>query len=105
MISGIFDEYLFEEVARRKINVSPEVMRYAGISTMRALNKVYQECNYEAKIISAGTRQAFNWVELAGPGQTITLSSKIAEMLVQENPPLVNRIQESAHLKYHKRYS
>lgn len=96
MLPGIFDEYLTEDAARRGVEVSPDVMRQAGISTARAAYKVYLKRNYEAIILSGGARSTFHWTELVGKGMAMTLGWGLAETLIREHHPVVSRIQESA---------
>jgi transaldolase len=96
MLPGMFDEYLAEDAARRGIKVSPEVISQAGISTARAAYKVFHERNYEAIILAGGARSMFHWTELVGRGIAATLSGKLTNALIQEHPPVVRRIHESA---------
>ena len=93
MLPGMFDEYLAEDAARRGVEVSPEVISQAGISTARAAHKIFRERNYSAIVISGGARSTSHWTELVGQGMAITLSGALAGTLIQENPDVVDRIE------------
>ena len=99
MLPGMFNEYLAEDAERRGVKVSDEVISYAGITTAREAYKIYQERNYEAIVLSGGARSMAHWTELVGRGMAMTLSGKLTEALIQEHPPVVSRIQESAPRK------
>jgi transaldolase len=96
MLPGMFDEYLAEDAARRGVEVSPRVLSQAGISAARAAYKIYRERRYEAVILAGGARSKSHWTELVGDGMAITLSGALARKLIDENPPVVNRIEASA---------
>ena len=96
MLPGMFDEYLAEDAARRDLEVPPEVISQAGISTARAAYEVYRTRKYEAIVLSGGARAPFHWTELVGPGMALTLSGKLASHLVAETPPVVSRIGAAA---------
>lgn len=96
MLPGMFDEYLAEDAARRGVEVSPLVLCQAGISTARAAYRVYRERGYEAIILAGGARSMSHWTELVGEGMAITLSGSLAKKLMEENPPVENRIEASA---------
>ena len=96
MLPGIFDEYLAEYSAGHGIEVSPEALRQAGITTARAAYRVYRERNYEAIVLSGGARSTFHWTELVGPGIAMTLGGTLTESLLSEHPQTTDRVQESA---------
>ena len=96
MLPGMFSEYLAEDAERRGVKVSAEVMYHAGITTAREAYKVYQERNYEAIILAGGARATPHWTDLVGGSKGMTLSGALAGALIQEHPPVVSRIHESA---------
>lgn len=96
MLPGLFDEYLAEDAKRRGINVAPEILRQAGITTARAAYRVRQERGYAAQILSGGARGTFHWSEVMGREMAITLGGSLMEAVQREQPALVNRIEASA---------
>ena len=96
MLPGMFGEYLAEDAARRGVEISPEALHQAGITTAREAYKVYRERQYDAGVLSAGSRSMSHFTELVGPGVGITLSGKLAQELIAANPPLAPRIDASS---------
>ena len=92
MLPGMFEEYLAEDADRRGVEVSPEVISHAGIHTAREAHKIYRERNYEAIIISGTAQRTDHWTELVGQGMAVTLSGKLGGDLIDEHPPVVERI-------------
>ena len=99
MLPGMFEEYLAEDADRRGVEVSPEVISHAGIHTAREAHKIYRERNYEAIIISGTAQRTDHWTELVGQGMAVTLSGKLGGDLIDEHPPVVERIGASAPQK------
>ena len=96
MLPGLFDEYLAEDAKRRGVTVATEVLREAGISTVRAAHAIRRERGYAAHVLSAGSRGTFHWAELMGRDMAITLGGMLMDAVQREQPPLVNRIDASA---------
>ena len=96
MLPGMFDEYLAEDAARRGVEIAPEVLRQAGVTTARAAYAVYRERGYEAIVLSGGARSTFHWTELIGRDIGITLSGKLTAQLLDERPEIVPRLEASA---------
>ncbi|MDP7399038.1 MAG: transaldolase family protein [Lentisphaeria bacterium] len=96
MLPGMFDEYLAEDAARRGVEVSPELISQAGISTARAAYKIFRERGYGAIVISGGARSTSHWTELVGRDMAVTLSGALAGTLIRESPEIVERIEAAA---------
>lgn len=96
MLPGMLDEYLAEDAARRGVEISPEVLRHAGITSAREAYKIYRERRYEASILSGGARSMAHFTELVGDGFSITLSGKLAQDLLTADLPRESRIEASA---------
>ena len=96
MLPGMFDEYLAEDAARRGVEVPPELISEAGITTARAAHKVWRDRNYEAIVLSGGARSTRHWTELVGEGMAITLSGALAGTLIDQHPPAIARIDAAA---------
>lgn len=88
LITGIYDEYLHNYVAGNKIDISPDILHYAG---MVIAKKVYAEtkAHYpEVGFIGGGVRGLHHFTEMVGADVCITMNwdGQAAELLKLDYP-------------------
>ncbi|MEM2969330.1 MAG: transaldolase family protein [Candidatus Bathyarchaeia archaeon] len=91
-IAGILDDYLNEKIMELGMNIDSRYIRHAGVSMNRKLYKIFKKNNYRARLMFGGSRQPYHFTDLVGGDVAITISPSQAKPLINENPPVVKRI-------------
>jgi len=92
-IAGIYDDYLQKQAAREGIDISSDVLWQAGLAVARKLYILMQERGYPSTFVGGGARGLHHFTEMVGGDVCITINWKgTADLLVDQNPPVVYRI-------------
>jgi len=91
-IAGILDDYLNEKIRELGMSIDLSYIRYAGVSMNRKLYQIFKKNNYKARLMFGGSRQPYHFTDLVGGDVAITISPSQAKPLIDENPPVVTRI-------------
>jgi len=91
-ITGIFDEYLAGLAQRDGIDISPEVLAYAGCAVARKEYQMLKERGYETTMLGGGARGTHHFTEFVGGDVHITINWSTAQSLIEADGPVVSRI-------------
>lgn len=93
-ITGIFDEYLAADAARRGLALPPETLAQAGWIVARTQYRLLRERGCDATLLGGGARNARHFTDMVGGRFDVTLNpGTIAELQVLD-PPLLARLDE-----------
>jgi transaldolase len=92
-ITGILDDYFGNCIAARKIDISPEARKFAGLAIAKKEYKLLKERNYPGTMIGGGARKLEDFTELVGGDLAVTINWEgTAETLIEADRPVVSRI-------------
>ena len=95
LITGIFDEYLHNEVAAEQIDISSDVLRQAGIAVAKKVHEVVRDRRYPCGFIGGGARSLYHFTEMVGAEAAITINwSGSADELLKLDGPVENRFRQ-----------
>lgn len=92
MMVGRLDDYLRDVAKDTGVNVSESDIIQAGTACMKRAYQIFNDKKYEAILMPAGCRGASHITELAGARMIMSISPKIATLLLQEKCPFEERI-------------
>lgn len=92
-ITGIFDEYLGKLVARKQIDIDPEVLSMAGIAIARKQYKCLTDLGYEITMLGGGARKIGHFTDIVG-GPHITINWSTAQELIDSNSTVTRKIDQ-----------
>jgi len=96
-ITGIFDDHMKNVVTRDNIAVSPDALQQAGCIVARKQYRILKERRYPGVMLGGGARGLHHFTEMVGGDMHITINWKgTADKLIQNNPPVVNRMDAEA---------
>jgi len=91
-ITGIFDEYLQNQVKEKNIPVNPDRLFQAGCTLARHQYHVMKERSYPGILLGGGARGLHHFTEMVGGDVHVTINWQgTADVLIQQNPPAVPR--------------
>ncbi len=91
-ITGIFDQYLSEQVAREEIEVCPDALWQAGIAAAKKTYWMTREVCPKMGFIGGGARGLQHFTEMVGADACITINWKgTADRLIEQDMPVVQR--------------
>jgi transaldolase len=96
---GRLEDYIRDINADLELGISEEVISKAGNALTKKTYRLFEEKGFEAKIMPAGLRGVHHLTELAGGKFVFTLHPRIQQMILEENPPLVERMDEPVDAK------
>ena len=91
---GRLEDYIRDINADLELGVSEETISKAGNAMTKKTYQLFEKRGYEAKIMPAGLRGVRHLTELAGGGFVFTLHPRIQQMILEADPPKVERIGE-----------
>lgn len=92
VITGIYDEYLKNTVAKEGIDVSSDALFQAGFAVAKKVSRIIKERGYTAGLIAGGARGLHHFTEMVGSEYCVTINwAGAADMLIAENPPVIQR--------------
>ena len=95
-ISGIFDQYLEGTVKSEKVSIAPQVLAQAGCAIAREQYRILKQRGYEGVMLGGGARGNPHFTEMVGADMCVTINWPMAEDLITQNPPIVNRIDDQS---------
>ena len=91
-ITGIFDQYLQQQVKENQIDISPDALWQAGMIIAKKAYQLTRQCNKEVGFIGGGARGLHHFTEMVGADASVTINWRgTADRLLEENPPVVQR--------------
>ena len=81
-ITGIFDEYIKKLVARQGIDISDEVLAWAGLSIARKEFTMLRDSGYSVTMMGGGARESYHFTGLVGGPVHVTIGWKTAEEIM-----------------------
>ncbi len=90
-IAGIFDEYLAGVAASEGIDISPDILRQAGLTVARKIQSVLDEKGYpDVGYISGGARGLHHFLDWVGSKACVTINwIGTAKNILELDPPVV----------------
>ncbi|HSV99004.1 MAG TPA: hypothetical protein VLI39_02460, partial [Sedimentisphaerales bacterium] len=93
LITGIYDEWLTEEVAAQGIDISPDILYQAGLIIAKKVYRFVHDRGYSLGFIGGGVRGLQHFTEMVGGDVCITMNWQgQAQALLELNPPVVARL-------------
>ena len=92
LMVGRLDDYLRDVAHDTKSIVTEYDINHAGTACIKRAYDIFQERGYEAYIMPAGCRNADHIVDLAGANMIMSISPKITEMIIDEKPDTIKKI-------------
>jgi len=92
---GRLDDYLRDVAKDARIEVKEEDIRMAGIAVAKRAYGIFKEKGYRAKIMPAGLRGPYHLTELAGADMTFSIHLMVQKMILEEDLPQEEKIQEA----------
>ena len=93
-ITGILDDHFKRVVAGKTLGISPEAMKFAGLTVAKKQYALLKERNYPGIMLGGGARKLEDFTELVGGDLHITINwDGMAEVLIKQDPPVVRRIE------------
>jgi transaldolase len=92
-IAGIYDDYLGNYVRDNQIDISPDILRQAGLAVARKVYRIMQERGYSAVFVGGGARGLHHFTEMVGGDVCITINWQgTADKLLEQDPPVIEQI-------------
>jgi transaldolase len=92
-ITGILDDHFKRVVAEKKISVSAEAMKQAGLAVAKRQYKILKERKYPGTMLGGGARKLEDFTELVGGDIHITINwTGTADILIEKDFPAASRI-------------
>ncbi|MCF7944876.1 MAG: hypothetical protein K9L75_05010 [Spirochaetia bacterium] len=94
-ITGILDDHFKRVIKENQIEISPDAVKWAGLSIAKKEYDLLKKRNYRCTMIGGGARKLEDFTELVGGDLHITINWKgTAETLLEKNNPVVSQINE-----------
>lgn len=91
-ITGIFDEYLRNQVVGQKIAISPDTLWHAGMTVAKKIYALTRLLSPAVGFISGGARGLHHFTEMVGADAAVTINWKgTADQLVEQDPVVCQR--------------
>ena len=92
-ITGILDDHFKQVVAEGNIDISPEALKYAGLSIAKREYQLIKERGYPGTMIGGGARKLEDFTELVGGDLAVTINWEgTAKALLDKDEPVRPRI-------------
>jgi len=92
-ITGILDDFFKKVVSEKGLAISPEALKYAGLSVAKKQYDLLKERNYPGIIMGGGARKLEDFTELVGGDLCVTINwGGTADVLIAQDKPVVSRI-------------
>jgi transaldolase len=90
---GRLDDYLRDVAHDCKADISESDIRLAGLAVSKRAYSIYEQRDYEATLIVAALRGTYHMTELAGAEIIMSIAPPYQEMLLSEELPCEERIE------------
>ena len=74
LITGIYDEYLHNQVKEKNIDIDEDVLWQAGLSIAKKVHAIVHERKYPCGFIGGGARGLHHFTEMVGADASITIN-------------------------------
>lgn len=92
LITGIYDEWLANEVESQGIEINPDVLYQAGMAIAKKVYQVVHDRGYRLGFIGGGVRGLQHFTEMVGADACITMNWKgSCDKLIENDAPVVSR--------------
>ena len=91
---GRFDDYLRDVNKDLRAGLDESDIAQAGLAITKRSYQLAKERGYRAVIMPAGLREVYHLTELAGAEMAFSLHPRIQQMVLDADPPRVERIEE-----------
>ena len=91
---GRLEDYLRDVAKDLELYIQPEIINCAGNLVTKKSCRLFEKHGYNAVIMPAGLRGVHHLTELAGANIAASLQSRIQKMIIDADPPKVERYQE-----------
>lgn len=92
-ITGILDDFFRAYVAERRIDISPEAMKFAGLAVAKKEYALLKERGYPGTMMGGGARKLEDFTELVGGDLSVTINWEgTADTLITLDKPVVPRV-------------
>jgi transaldolase len=93
LITGIYDEWLAQEVASQGIDISPDILYQAGMVIAKKVYRFVHDRGYQLGFIGGGVRGLQHFTEMIGGDVCITMNWEgHADKLLELDQPVVARL-------------
>ena len=99
LMVGRLDDYLRDVALDTNSDVSESDIIQSGTAAIKRAYRIFEQRGYECVLMPAGCRGAYHITELAGAKMIMSIAPKIQEMLMQEEGPFVEKINEEVDPK------
>ena len=89
---GRLDDYLRDVAKDQQANVAEQDIIMAGLAVAKRTYAIFRERGYRAVIMPAGLRGPYHLTEMAGARVTFSITTRVQDMILAENPPQQERI-------------
>ncbi|HEY5466875.1 MAG TPA: hypothetical protein VIL27_07590, partial [Clostridia bacterium] len=86
------DDYLRDVAKDMQANVAEQDIIMAGLAVAKRTYAIFRERGYRAVIMPAGLRGPYHLTEMAGARVTFSITTRVQDMILAENPPQQERI-------------
>jgi transaldolase len=94
-ITGILDDHFKRVIAAGGLDISPEAVKWAGLSVAKRQYAMMKERAYPGIFMGGGARKLEDFTELVGGDLAVTINWEgTADVLIAKDGPAVNRIAE-----------
>jgi transaldolase len=95
LITGIYDEYMHNQVSERQSQVDRDALWQAGFSIAKKVYEIVKQRRYPCGFMGGGARGLHHFTEMVGADASITINWKgAAEDLIKLDLPVVNRFSQ-----------
>ena len=91
---GRIDDYLRDVASDMKLGLDERTITSAGIAVAKRSYGIFKERGYHAIIMPAGLRGSHHLAQLAGADVTFSITTRVQEMVLADDPERVERINE-----------
>lgn len=78
LITGIYDEYLHQQVEQEGIQISRDALWQAGLSIAKKVHAIINERQYPCGFIGGGARRLYHFTEMVGANASITINWRVS---------------------------
>jgi len=89
---GRLDDYIRDVAKDMRADVSESDIIMSGLAVAKRTYQIFEERGYTSVIMPAGLRGAYHLTELTGGRMTFTISTRVQDMILEENPKREERI-------------
>jgi len=100
LITGIYDEYMQNQVKENNIEIDTDILWQAGFSIAKKVHEIIEQRQYPCRFMGGGARGLHHFTEMVGANASITINWKgAAEELIKLDSPVVNRFSQPTPLE------